>query len=162
MCDEGDALQSRLAAHFGRLHEARPRDRALFALEHGLSDTDLEDVRRVVASGSGRRAERLGHPLLWVVHATEVLYDYEGDECWQSFAAATPGWEDRLRLWIRDIFREFARQSGGAHPSGPWAEWFGIIAWPTRAIPGPSSRQAALADYRGAGRRSSAARLART
>lgn len=162
MCDEGDALQARLAAHFARLHEARPRERALFALEHGLGDTDLEDVKRVVGSGSGIRAERLGHPLLWVVHATEVAYAYEGDEYWRSFAAATPGWDDRLRPWIRDTFREFARQYDGARPSGPWAEWFGIIAWPITHAVLPTDLQRHLARALDQSRAGLAARLGDT
>lgn len=135
MCETGDSLDRRLSRHFSALHDARGANRVVFALEHGLETAEVATLRAVVEAGSQSVHERSRHPLLWVVHATEVAYDYEGDEYWQSFATRTPGWDDHLRHWIRELFRDFARQYGGPMPTGPWAATFGIIAWPiTNAI----------------------------
>ncbi len=80
---------------------------------------------------------RLGpHWLLWVVYATEIGYDYDGDEYWFTFERRTPGWREngnrkQLRVW----FNKFKEEFNGVEPSGLWAEWFSIIAWPiTHAI----------------------------
>jgi hypothetical protein len=135
MCEQGDLLQERLKTHFAALDRVRRRNRVVFALEHGLSSDDIAQVRAVISSGSGAESERARHSLLWIVHSAEVAYDYEGDEYWQSFGRRTPGWDDRLRPWIRELFQHFAGEYGGPQPTGLWARAFGIIAWPiTNAI----------------------------
>ena len=76
------------------------------------------------------------HWLLWVVYATELGYDYDGDEYWHSFEQRTPRWRDRgSRNQLRTWFSRFRTTYHGVKPSGPWADWFSIIAWPiTHAI----------------------------
>lgn len=82
--------------------------------------------------------ERLStHWLLWVIYATELGYDYDGEEYWPSFEQRTPRWRlqtDR-RGMLRQWFLRFRKSFRGAVPTGPWATQFSIISWPiTHAI----------------------------
>ncbi|WP_326561220.1 hypothetical protein [Micromonospora sp. NBC_01796] len=132
-------LQERLEDHFhdirirrDRLGKATP----LFALEHGLSEMELQllnlEVRAAVRRGPFPHATWL--PL--VVYAAEIGYDYSGDEYWATFESRTPGWTQLAdRHLIRRTFRRFSDTFGGAEPSGTWASHFSIIAWPiTHAV----------------------------
>jgi hypothetical protein len=135
-----DQWQERLQSHFMQLASARAySDFPLFALEHDLTDDELEEITRLLHAQlvDGWKLGR--HWLVWVVYATELGYDYDGDEYWSSFEQRTPGWRqtvtstrrDQLRTW----FTKFQTTYNGVKPSGPWAEWFSIIAWPiTHAI----------------------------
>lgn len=124
--------QQRLEEHFNEL--ARKRHNSglpIFALEHGLDESERREIRRELAT----RSPSPRHWLLWVVYATEVGYEYEGDEYWGSFERQTPRWEYHQRARIKAWFRKFRKEFGGVIPSGPWAEHFSIIAWPiTHAI----------------------------
>lgn len=128
----------RLSRHFAELRQVRRRaeDLPLFALEHGLNAAELQDlsegIRRHILNGGPLRA----HALPWIVYASEIGYRYSGDEYWQTFEAATPGWLFRgERSWVRARFRSFHAEFGGAEPTGAWAEHFSIICWPiTHAI----------------------------
>lgn len=133
-------LHESLDEHFTGLHAARaalPRSSPVFALEHGLSADDLNllqtTVRTAVRDGLGAR-----HRLWWlpfVVYAAESGYDYVGDEYWRTFEQATPGWRDDQRSWIKTWFQKFAGEYGGAVPTGAFAGFFKIIAWPiTHAV----------------------------
>lgn len=130
-----DNWQSRLDQHFSQLHTQRGQ-RPLFALEHGLSQPDIEllqtAVRRHVATATPSRL----HALAWIVYAAEIGYGYSGDEFWQTFEQKTPGWTARGdRGWLRERYQWFHKSYGGAAPSGPWADHFSIICWPiTHAI----------------------------
>jgi hypothetical protein len=134
-------LHRKLDAHFLGLWDQRQRlepASPVFALEHDLSDTDLElletTVRSAVAQGFGARFRQWWLP--FVVYATESGYDYVGDEYWPTFEGSTPGWRthgdrDRIRGW----FRKFAADYGGIVPKGAFADNFPIIAWPiTHAV----------------------------
>ncbi len=128
--------QFRLEEHFKAL--SRSRDCGsfpLFALEHGLSARELKPIRTLLRSRLGAGSPSARHWLLWVIYATEVGYDYAGDEYWRSFESETPGWEYHHRSSLKAWFRKFQRRFGGVEPSGPWAEHFSIIAWPiTHAV----------------------------
>lgn len=124
-------IQQRLEGHFDDL--ARSRDSQsfpIFALEHGLNKTDLKRIRSMLPSSLDRRSLLSRHWLLWVIYATELGYDYEGDEYWSSFEKKTPGWEYQDRARIKAWFHKFQITYGGVIPSGPWAKQFTIIAWP--------------------------------
>ena len=134
-------FHSRLDTHFRQLHDARLALEArapVFALEHGLSSSDLDalraGVRRAVAQGFGQRYRQAWLP--YVIYAAESGYDYVGGEYWQSFEQSTPGWvqygdRNRIRMW----FRKFNADYGGAIPKGAFAQNFPIIAWPiTHAV----------------------------
>jgi len=124
---------SRLAEHFAALRKSSgPASvRPLFALEHGLDASERDALVRAVRIQIARSYPLTEHALAWVVYATEVGYRYSGDEYWQTFEEETPGWTVRgNRYWIRDQFRWFQNQYGGAEPAGRWAEWFTLICWP--------------------------------
>ncbi|MDO8589230.1 MAG: hypothetical protein Q7T82_19560 [Armatimonadota bacterium] len=129
--------QERLERHFTQLAAARSKSGfPLFALEHGLTEDEFEEIGKLLRS---RLADglRLGpHWLVWVVYATELGYDYDGDEYWDSFEERTPQWRERgSRKVLRDWFSKFQATYHGVKPSGRWAGWFSIIAWPiTHAI----------------------------
>jgi hypothetical protein len=134
-------LHEQLDLHFRDLSGSRQQltpVAPVFALEHGLSDADLElvegAVRSAVRQGFGATFRRWWLP--FVVYAAESGYDYAGGEYWQTFEDSTPGWHengdrDRIRGW----FQRFADDYGGARPQGAFAEHFTIIAWPiTHAV----------------------------
>jgi hypothetical protein len=130
---------TRLEAHFDQLRKQRSAavgDRPIFALEHGLSSTELQDLDKHIREDIAKGAPNRDDALPWIVYAAEVGYRYEGDEYWQTFEAETPGWAQfGRRSWIRDRYTEFSKRFGGAKPTGPWAEWFTNICWPiTHAI----------------------------
>lgn len=131
-------LHARLHAHFLDLAAARKRaDHSSFALEHGLTQAQLTELNSAIQD-TVRTKRRL--PTAWwlpvIVYATEVGYQYSGDEYWQTFEARTPGWADLdQHREIRRLFCDFARSFGGVVPQGPWAKHFSIICWPiTHAI----------------------------
>ena len=129
-------MQQRLEDHFDAL--ARTRDSSsfpVFALEHGLNKKELGQIRLMPRSRLNARPLSSRYWLLWVIYATEVGYDYAGDEYWGSFEDQTPGWEYHDRARIKAWFRKFRNTYGGVVPSGPWAKHFSIIAWPiTHAV----------------------------
>ena len=139
MNTELEEWQARLSRHFATLRDGRrARDIAepLFGLEHGLVQTEVQALERAVRTHIFYRPPSMDHWLAWIVYSAELGYRYSGDEYWQTFEQETPGWianGDRYR--IRDFYQQFAREFGGAVPSGPWAEHFSIICWPiTHAI----------------------------
>ena len=135
-----DLLHERLETHFTALRGRRDHDPGpglpIFALEHGLEGSELDLLKATVRGGVQRRHLPRTSWLPFVAYASEIGYEYSGDEYWQTFAARTPGWaavEDRD--YVRSIFHRFARQFGGARPSGRWANHFSIICWPiTHAV----------------------------
>lgn len=139
MTTELELWQTRLSLHFATLRDsrrARGTEKSLFALEHGLTQTEVSALEGAVRTHIASRALSRDHWLVWVVYSAELGYRYAGDEYWQTFEQETPGWifnGDRHRL--REFYRWFEREFGGAVPSGPWAEHFTIICWPiTHAI----------------------------
>lgn len=129
-----------LDARFQSLHEQRQRlepASPVFALEHDLGDAELEMLKSAVRMGI--RDFWLTHFhkywLPFVVYAAEMGYGYEGDEYWTTFSSETPRWTEQERGTIRDWFRLFADEYGGARPTGAWARHFTIISWPiTHAV----------------------------
>jgi hypothetical protein len=142
-------LHDRLDEHFTALRALRDAHRAaipLFALEHGLSETELLLLKTEVCSAvrSGRLPADTWLP--FVVYAAEIGYEYSGDEYWQTFEARTPSWAERGdRHYIRRRFRQFSETYGGAIPTGPWANWFTIICWPITHAVLPTDLQRYLA-----------------
>lgn len=131
-------LQASVERHFDKLAiERRALGLPVFALEHGLSRTQVSDLsqglrRHIVLGG---RLSTLW--LLWVVYATELGYDFDGEEYWQSYERRTPQWTDEphRRQALRQFFERFESKFGSPTPSGPWARQFSIIAWPiTHAV----------------------------
>ena len=129
-------IQQRVEGHFDALNRIRSASGfPVFALENGLDATSSEQVQSMLRSTLSGRRPSSRHWLLWVIYATEIGYDYQGDEYWNSFEEQTPGWEYQHRTKIKTWFRKFQKTYGGIVPSGPWAEHFSIISWPiTHAI----------------------------
>lgn len=142
----------RLEAHFGELRAARTTTRGpdapVFALEHGLSEAEIATLKREIRAADARPTP--DNSLAWIVYATELGYDYTGDEYWQTFDEVTPRWPLHGHPhWLRERFEWFANSFGGARPSGAWARHFRIICWPiTHAIlPNDLQRQLARVLY---------------
>lgn len=142
--------QERLERHFETLARARADSGfPIFALEHGLTEQELEQISALLRSRLKARLPLSPHWLLWVIYATERGYSYTGDEYWRSFEEQTPAWEFHDRDRIKPWFKKFQKAYHGVVPSGPWADHFRIIAWPiTHAIlPRYLQRQFARALY---------------
>ena len=123
--------QVRLQSHFEQLRRKRTAsagEKPLFGLEHGLCVEELESLKEAIRVQVADGSLSEDCPLPWVVYASEMGYQYSGDEYWQTFEENTPACEDYGdRHWIRTCFRNFHTKFGGARPSGPWAEHFCII-----------------------------------
>ena len=123
--------QERLEGHFTQLAASRAQfGLPLFALEHGLAEADIQELDRLLCSRmrNGRASRSLW--LAWVVLATEYGYGYDGGEYWHPIEARTGRWDPYHRRQLRVWFQTFQKSYGGVVPTGPWAEWFSIIAWP--------------------------------
>jgi hypothetical protein len=129
--------QKRLERHFAQLATARSKSGfPLFALEHNLTESEFEEIGTQLRSRLALGLRLEPYWLLWVVYATELGYDYDGGEYWHSFEERTPRWRDKAsRNQLREWFSRFQLAYQGVKPSGTWADWFAIIAWPvTHAI----------------------------
>lgn len=131
--------QSLLESNFSRLLISRRSgagERPVFALEHGLTAPQLEDLNAAVRHVSGTEGPSDLHWLPWIVYASELGYRYKGDEYWQTFEEETPGWTGGdNRYWLRKCFLRFSAECQGVQPTGVWAGHFSIICWPiTHAI----------------------------
>ncbi|HKV78657.1 MAG TPA: hypothetical protein VJP02_10975 [Candidatus Sulfotelmatobacter sp.] len=125
--------QERLSAHFAHLRDERAdkgQHRTIYALEHGLDKSQLDDLSCQIHLflENSRPAER--HYLAWAVYAAEVGYRYSGDEYWDTFLELTPNWDNAYRNYIRDAYCEFHHVFKATRPRGRWAEHFKIICWP--------------------------------
>lgn len=141
----------RLHAHFHKLYQERSQEggRPVFALEHGFDDREVaqlkQDVREYIQSFRPNK-----HWLPWIVYAAELGYDYIGYEYWQTFEESTNGWlQNGDRYYLKDKFRSFCKDYGGARPTGLWAQHFTIICYPiTHAVlPKDFQRQLARVLY---------------
>lgn len=135
-----DQWQERLERHFADLASTRTySDFPLFAIEHGLTDEEFDEISRLLHARLWEGARLARHWLVWIVYAAEFGYAYVGDEYWYSFELRTPRWKEPVtaarRNQLRAWFIKFQTTYHGVKPSGPWAENFPIIAWPiTHAI----------------------------
>lgn len=131
-----DHWQDRLERHFRSLATLRNSvGLPLFALEHGLSQDELTEVRTLIIEQASTAKPLPKYWLPWIIYATEIGYSYAGEEYWQSFSEQTPGWDSDYRAILKNWFIEFETTYHGYKPSGPWAEQFTIISHPiTHAI----------------------------
>jgi hypothetical protein len=140
----------RLSANFRRLHESRTANAGgpIFALEHGLSQQELSQLENDVRAYIQKYPPTENSWLTWIIYAAELGYRYVGLEYWQTFEAETVGWTERGRgrNWIRNKFKLFERDFGGAVPSGLWAEHFSIICHPITHAILPRDFQSQLAE----------------
>lgn len=139
--------QTRLEKHFAALSALRrARSLPLFALEHGLDSEERASIASLLHASLQTGARLSDCWLVWVVYAAEQGYDYDGEEFWLTFETRTPGWTWRAdRTSLRNWFRKFHTAYGGLKPTGAWAEWFSIIAWPITHALLPKDLQQQLA-----------------
>jgi hypothetical protein len=115
----------------------RSKDFPIFALEHGLTRIQIADIKNLLEESLSKRCSPNSEYFLpWVVYATEVGYEYSGDEYWQTFEERTKNWEFiDDRHFIRECFQIFEKKFRGIVPTGDWANHFSIISRPiTNAI----------------------------
>ncbi|QBM74844.1 hypothetical protein E2E30_03040 [Sphingomonas sp. AAP5] len=147
MSVELDELQARLMSHFAALSDVRrAAGQPVFALEHGLDREGIAALSRMLKARfnvGGAILDR--HWLLWVVWATEQGYDYDGGEYWHTFERRMPRWESSWRPHLRTWFTKFQSKYDGLKPTGRWAKFFSIIAWPITHALLPKDLQAQLA-----------------
>jgi len=123
-----ETLHDFLDLHFRELREQREEGIPIFALEHGL---DPQECRKVKGTVRGIVPGRRKSWLPYVVHATEIGYNFSGQEYWKTFQEETPGWwEYGNREWLKEKFEQFSDKYGGVEPTGAWADHFSLIAWP--------------------------------
>ncbi len=144
------AWQERLEHHFVALRDTRAEvafGQPVFALEHGLTEQDLNELFECLRSQIGESYPSREHFLAWIVYAAEFGYIYAGDEYWQTFEDNTPGWTRfGERNFIRECFVLFHREYNGARPTGVWANHFSIICWPIAHAILPRDMQMYLAE----------------
>lgn len=141
--------QQRLAHHFTELRSVRSQttqDLPIFALEHGLNPQEIHVLENSLRIHIAEHSPSKLHALAWIVYSSELGYRFAGDEYWQTFEQETPGWRDHgSRYWLRDCFRSFQTEFGGAKPTGLWANHFSIICWPITHAVLPKDLQRQLA-----------------
>ena len=141
--------QTRLERQFAALRGHRGTngsERPIFALEHGLDAQEIRALEAALRAHIADRPPSRDHALAWIVYSSELGYRYSGDEYWQTFEQETPGWTDHgNRYWLRQWFRNFQKEFGGAVPTGLWAEHFSIICWPITHAVLPKDLQRQLA-----------------
>ena len=128
-----DAWQKELEAHFSALHQEREKaGLPIFAIEHPFGPETIAQIAAGLRSRLMRGDTLSRHWLLWVVYASELGYDYDGEEYWPSFERRTPQWRDDIdrRRQLRQWFLKFHKSFAGVRPTGSWAAQFSIIAWP--------------------------------
>lgn len=144
------AWHDRLSSQFQSLHQERVSHGGgpIFALEHGLSQQEVSQLENDARDYIQKYRPTDSHWLSWIVYASELGYKYVGQEYWQTFEAETVGWREqgRGRDWIRNKFRKFEHDYGGAVPSGPWAQHFNIICHPITHAILPRDFQSQLAE----------------
>ena len=125
-----------LAKRFAVLRDGRPGP--VFFIEHGLSDTELHELRAVVGEAAQLHPPESdwwrARPLPLIVSATEVGYRYRGSgtDFWPLLEAEL-GIDLRpsSRQHIRDLFDSCSSVYRGAQPpASPWTTAFRLIAWP--------------------------------
>lgn len=123
---------TRLEAHFKALAKLRrAHGLPVFALEHGLDENEQRSLGKKLNTSLAKGESTSKYWLLWVVYSAEQGYDYDGEEFWETFERRTPYWTRYCdRRSLRDWFVKFHQRFDGFKPTGPWASWFSIIAWP--------------------------------
>jgi hypothetical protein len=87
--------QKCLENHFKELlsyRRSKSTDAQIFGLEHGLDISEINALATAVRNHIAGSPPSFGHALAWIVYAAEIGYRYSGDEYWQTFEEATPGW----------------------------------------------------------------------
>lgn len=132
-----DFLEASLAERYSQLADSRESGQ-LFAVEHNLSETEVLILKSEIANSALRNQILVKHhKLCWVVFATEIAKDFEGQEYWPLIGREVGKTFDDNgnRQSLVGYFKDFAKDFGGRTPSGSYATHFTHISWPlTHAI----------------------------
>ena len=134
-----DQWQERLQSHFAQLASDRAHsDFPVFALEHGLSDEEFDEITRLLR-GELLDGWKLGrYWLLWVVYATELGYDYDGGEYWPSFEERTPHWRQPITATRRNQLRSWFARFQTTYHTIPTAQILEALSrWSRARLLGP-------------------------
>lgn len=128
--------QRQLEIRYAGLRDSR--DGAVFFVEHGLDDDEVEDLTGRVRDALREHSLESGwwdmHSLPLIVAATEIGYRYRGSgtNFWPVLEEDLGvGLTGASRERVRDLFVSASERYRGAQPPGtPWAKAFHLIAWP--------------------------------
>ena len=126
------STQLLLEQHFAGLAAVRKtRNHPVYALEHGLEPSTIEELRRAASIELQKMGPLDQNWLVWTTLAAEAGYGYEGEEYWPALEHVPGEWRNNNnRTWLRRRFKRFGDRFGGPVPVGRWAEHFSIISWP--------------------------------
>ena len=125
-------IQQRLQTTYAAL-AARRRELGypVYALEHGLTAAELDDVAEVASASIRYSLPSPSHWLVWAALGAEAGYRYSGDEYWPALERAGGEWRSNdHRRRLREFYVRFREEFGGPLPQGRWAGQFKLIAWP--------------------------------
>ncbi len=142
-----DETCRRLHEHFHALKASRVRNSQapVYVLEHPLSAEECAELTKQLRWDYRKLGARQDHWLGWLVAATELGYSYSGSDYWPRLQKRVPEWEFSDRNRLARWFERFAKEYGGARPSGAWAAQFCLIAWPITHAILPTDLQVQLA-----------------
>lgn len=130
---ELEAFQHRLSTHFSQLStwKAAWGSTPVYALEHPLNSSELEQLKKLLVSDHRRKRELSeSFWLCWVVFAAEAGYRFSGLAYWEMIEPSTFAWPPVKRLQIAKWSRRFSKLYHGAEPRGIWANRYKYISWP--------------------------------
>ena len=120
-----------LINHFNVLKEKREGGSPIFAFEHNLSQDQIEEFFSYLNRTKIRPFKT--HRMVWIICCTEIGYNYEGSEYWDSFSKKIPYLDENFtgyREDLRSFFIWFEKTFNGIIPRGTWAKYFVNISHP--------------------------------
>lgn len=125
-------IQDQLQATYQALAaQRRELGYPVYALEHGLSPTELDEMAKAASDSVRFSLPSWSHWLVWAALGAEAGYRYSGDEYWPALERFDGEWRSNdARHRLREFYQRFRTEFAGPLPQGRWAEQFKLIAWP--------------------------------
>ena len=125
-----------LIDHFTDLKEKRSGGSPIFAFEHNLNQDQIDEIFSILNRTKIEPFKT--HRMVWIICCTEIGYNYEGSEYWDSFKNKISYLDEKFtgyRENLRSFFIWFEKTFNGIVPKGTWANHFVNISHPiTHAI----------------------------